>query len=161
MREVERLPDPVELRARPLDVVRTETSPAIFLPALLCGLLAAVSYVLVVTGGSDRLLIFGTFFAFGAVVLGVAALPDSLTLRVEPDALSLVRRTRPGGRAYGWSIPWQDIEDIRPAARWVELRLADPEGGAGSEWEMLTGGSYGRKPEDLAALLKRFRTAAG
>lgn len=158
--------EPLELAARPLDVLRSETSPAAAIPAVLNAGIAIVAYVLALTGASGRLWFFGSLFAVGAVMLGLAAMPDRLTLRADDSGLGLVRRTRPGGRTYGWLLPWSQVHGFRAAGRWVELLVTEEplEGEPHPEdpprWERLTGGTYGRSSADLAAALEVRRTAA-
>lgn len=158
-------PAPLELRARPLDVLRTETSLGALIPAGLNALIAVVAYTLAATGSSGRLWFFGSLFAAGAVMLGVAVLPDRLTLRADADGLGLVRRTVPGGRRFGWVLPWGQIHGFRPAGRWVEILVTEEPAGEHHpedppRWERLTGGTYGRRAADLAADLERQRLAA-
>jgi hypothetical protein len=159
-------PGPLELTARPLDVLRSETSPAAWIPAVLNAGIAIVAYTLALSGASGRLWFFGSLFAVGAVMLGLAATPDRLTLRADAAGLGLVRRTRPGGRSYGWLLPWSQVHGFRAAGRWVELLVTEEplEGEPHPEdpprWERLTGGTYGRSSADLAAALEARRAAA-
>jgi hypothetical protein len=155
----------LELTARPMDVLRSETSLGVLIPVAVNALIAVVAYTVAATGGSGRLWFFGSLFAAGAAMLAVAVAPDRLTLRADDEGLGLVRRTRPGGRSYGWVLPWNQVHGFRPAGRWVELLVteepvAEPHPEDPPRWERLTGGSYGRRPEDLAAALENRRAAA-
>ncbi len=158
-------PEPLELTARPLDVLRSETSLAAAIPAALNAGIAIVAYVLALSGASGRLWFFGSLFAVGAVMLGLAAMPDRLTLRADTTGLGLVRRTRPGGRSYGWLLPWSQVHGFRAAGRRVELLVTEealvgePHPEDPPRWERLTGGTYGRSAADLAAALEARRVS--
>jgi len=157
-------PEPLELRARPLEVLRSETSLGVLVPVALNAAIAVTAYVVAATGGSGRLWFFGSLFLLGALMLGIAVAPDALTLRADAEGLGLVRRTRPGGRRYGWVLPWGQIHGFRASGRWVELLVTDeptddhhPEDPP--RWERLTGGRYGRSAAALAEALDEHRLA--
>lgn len=156
----------LELTARPVDVLRTETSLAAAIPAVLNAGIAVVAYTLAATGASGRLWFFGSLFAVGSVMLGLAALPDRLVLRADASGLGLSRRTRPGSRQDDWLLPWAQVHGFRAAGRWVELLVTEeplvgePHPEDPPRWERLTGGTYGRPAAELAAALDARRVAA-
>jgi hypothetical protein len=155
----------VQRRARAIDVLRSETSLAALIPVGLNAGIATVAYVLAATGGSARLWFFGSLFAVGAIMLGLAVLPDRLTLTADASGLGLARRHRPAGRPQEWLLPWAQVHGFRPAGRFVEILVTEePVLGGHPEdpprWERLTGGSYGRRAEELASELDAVRLAA-